>query len=143
MTVAALGADLLDRELASYSAAHGHLRGFSHHFQKSLEKLLAVPWQIALMEDSQFVTAFSGASPNLAQRIAAMGSSRLLRTAGSDIETYAQFMRVAQLLDAPTKMLTPRTIAKIARAGRGDTAAARAPHVGAGVAATLESARPA
>jgi 2-polyprenyl-6-methoxyphenol hydroxylase-like FAD-dependent oxidoreductase len=142
MTVASLGADLLDRELASYAAAHGHLRGFSHHFQKCLEKMLAVPWEIATMEDQQFVTAFSGASPSVAQRIAMMGSGRVLQTVGTDIDTYIQFMRVAQLLDPPTKMLSPRTIAKIARGGRSDAALVRGPHVGAGAAVTLESARP-
>jgi hypothetical protein len=50
---------------------------------------------------------------------------------------------VAQLLDPPTKMLNPRTIAKIVRGGRGDAAPVRGPHIGAGVAATQESARPA
>lgn len=143
MTVAAMGADLLDRELTAYAAKHGHLRGFSHHFQKSLEKMLAVPWQIATMEDAQYVTAFSGASPGLAQRIATKGSNRALQTVFTDVETFIKFMRVAQLLDAPTVMLHPRTLAKIVRGGHGDGAVAEPPRVGAGMAArTLESPLP-
>jgi 2-polyprenyl-6-methoxyphenol hydroxylase-like FAD-dependent oxidoreductase len=143
MTVAAMGADRLDQELTSYSRAHGHLRGFSHHFQKSLEKLYAVPWQIATMEDSQYVTAFSGASPSLGQRIAMKGSARALQTVFTDIETWIQFMRVAQMLDAPTSMLNPRTVAKIVRGPGGNGAVVQGPHVGAGVAAPFETAVPA
>jgi 2-polyprenyl-6-methoxyphenol hydroxylase-like FAD-dependent oxidoreductase len=142
MTVAALGADRLDRELDAYSAAHGHLRGFSHHFQRCLEKVVAVPWEIATMEDKQFVSAVSGASPSVAQRIAMKGGGRVLETAGTDIDMYIQFMRVAQLLDPPTKLLSPRILAKIARGGRSDAAKVPGPHVGAGAATTLQSARP-
>ena len=142
MTVASLGADRLDGELSSYAAARGDLRGFSRSFQESLDEALNVPWQIALMEDQQFVTASSGASPGLAQRIVARGAARLLQTAFSDVETYVKFMRVAHLLDAPTRMLAPGTLAKIARGGRSDAATEQAPGIGAGVARTLESPRP-
>jgi 2-polyprenyl-6-methoxyphenol hydroxylase-like FAD-dependent oxidoreductase len=120
MTVAAMSAEQLEQELAAQLATGKGLDGFSHRFQKSLERVLTVPWQIALMEDQAWVTTLSGAPPTLGQRIALAGSQRVLKTAFTDIDTYIRFMRVAQLLDAPTKMLAPRTLAKIAAGpGRG------------------------
>jgi 2-polyprenyl-6-methoxyphenol hydroxylase-like FAD-dependent oxidoreductase len=113
MTVASLGADRLDREL---SAARS-LDGFSLRFQRSLDRMLLVPWQMALMEDRAWVSSLSGEARSLGQRLALAGSQRVLRTAFSDIGTYIRFMRVAHLLDSPVKMLAPRTLARIARGG--------------------------
>jgi 2-polyprenyl-6-methoxyphenol hydroxylase-like FAD-dependent oxidoreductase len=113
MTVASLGADRLDREL---SAARS-LDGFSQRFQRSLDRMLLVPWQMALMEDRAWVSSLSGEARSLGQRLALAGSQRVLRTAFSDIGTYIRFMRVAHLLDSPVKMLAPRTLARIARGG--------------------------
>jgi 2-polyprenyl-6-methoxyphenol hydroxylase-like FAD-dependent oxidoreductase len=116
MTVASLGADRLDRELSIISAARG-LDGFSLRFQRSLDRMLTVPWQIALMEDRAWVSSLSGEARSFGQHLALAGSQRLLRTAFSDIDTYVRFMRVAHLLDNPAKMLSPRTLVRIARGG--------------------------
>jgi 2-polyprenyl-6-methoxyphenol hydroxylase-like FAD-dependent oxidoreductase len=113
MTVAALGAERLDRAL---SAARG-LDGFARRFQRSLDRMLVVPWQMALLEDRAWVSSLSGAASSLGQRLALAGSQRVLRTAFSDLETYIRFMRVAHLLDSPMKMLAPRMMARIARGG--------------------------
>lgn len=118
MTVASLGAERLDADLSSYSKTNGNLDGFSLHFQKSLDRVLTVPWQIALMEDRAWVAHLAGEAPSFVQRLALAGSQRVLATAFSDVETYIRFMRVAHLLDAPTGMLDPRILAKIARGGR-------------------------
>ncbi|WP_394830097.1 FAD-dependent monooxygenase [Pendulispora rubella] len=117
MTVASLGAERLDRELDAHFARHGNLTGFSHRFQRSLEAVLAVPWQIALMEDRSWVSVLSGAAPSPLSKLVLAGSQRVLQTAFSDIDTYIRFMRLAHLLDAPTRMLAPRTLARIARGG--------------------------
>lgn len=113
MTVAALGADRLDRAL---SAARG-LDGFSRRFQRSLDRALVVPWQMALLEDRAWVSSLSGEASSLGQRLALAGAQRVLRTAFSDLETYVRFMRVAHLLDSPATLLAPRTLARIARGG--------------------------
>jgi 2-polyprenyl-6-methoxyphenol hydroxylase-like FAD-dependent oxidoreductase len=125
MTVAALGADQLDREL---SAARS-LDGFSLRFQRSLDRLLTVPWQMALLEDRAWVSFFSGEARSLGQQIAVAGAQRVLRTAFTDIETYIRFMRVAHLLDGPTKMLAPRTLARIARGGAAGPSSQDAPGI--------------
>lgn len=115
MTVAALGAETLDRELGRYLAQHRDLRGFSPHFQRRLDRVLTVPWQMALLEDRLWVSHFSGQPPSLSQRVLQAGSARLLQAAFTDIETYITFMRVAHLLAPPTSLLTPRTLARVAQ----------------------------
>lgn len=114
MTVAALSAEALERELAVYAAQRGSLHGFSHHFQRRLESVLTVPWQMALLEDRLWVAHFSGQPPSLIQRVLQAGSARLLQAAFTDIQTYIAFMRVAHLLSPPTALLTPRTFARMA-----------------------------
>lgn len=133
IALATIGADLLDRELSGYFAAHGNLDGFSHHFQKSLDRMLQVPWQIAVMEDRAWLAARSETKLPVAQRIAIKGSQRLLMAAMSDIDLYIRFMRVAQLLDPPTKILTPKTIAKIALNRKQQSEFQDRPNVGIGI----------
>lgn len=118
MTVAALGAERLDRDLGRYLAQHGHLQGFSRHFQSSLEGVLAVPWQMALLEDRLWVSLFAGESPSLQQRIIRAVSGRLLQAAFTDIDTYIRFMRVAHLLQPPSALMVPRTLLHMLTAGR-------------------------
>jgi 2-polyprenyl-6-methoxyphenol hydroxylase-like FAD-dependent oxidoreductase len=130
MTLAALGADRLDRDLGAYFAEHHHLRGFSHRFQKNLEEVLQLSWQIATMEDRMWVAIGSGGPPSLADRLRMGASGRVLRTVFSDLDTYVQFMRVAHLLDAPTGLLHPKVIAALARRGDGGRPPAPPPHVG-------------
>jgi 2-polyprenyl-6-methoxyphenol hydroxylase-like FAD-dependent oxidoreductase len=117
MTVAALSADLLDEKLSQYAKDRGHLNGFAHHFQRHLEDVLKVPWQMALMEDRLWESAFSGKAPGLAERLLMKVSERVLKAVFTDIDTYIQFMRVSHLIDAPTAMLTPRILSAIARGG--------------------------
>jgi 2-polyprenyl-6-methoxyphenol hydroxylase-like FAD-dependent oxidoreductase len=129
MTVAALGAEKLDSELTAHFAEHGHLRGFSHRFQKGLEKVLAVPWQMALMEDRLWLHTNTGGPMGLADRLVATASDRMLRTLFSDVDTYIRFMRVAQLLDQPTALLSPAFLAGLLRGGRRDGAPVPGPGV--------------
>jgi 2-polyprenyl-6-methoxyphenol hydroxylase-like FAD-dependent oxidoreductase len=117
MTVASLGAQSLDNELESFFSKQKSLDGFSRHFQKKLDKVLVVPWQIALMEDRGWVTSLSGAPQTFLGGLVQGGIERVLRTAFSDIDTYIRFMRVAHLLDSPLKMMAPQTLAKIIKGG--------------------------
>jgi 2-polyprenyl-6-methoxyphenol hydroxylase-like FAD-dependent oxidoreductase len=125
ITVAALSADWLDREL---SAAQS-LDGFSLRFQRSLDRMLKVPWQTALMEDRLFVSSQSGQAPSFGQRLASAVSQRVLRTAFSDFDTYLRFMRVAHMLDSPATMLAPRTLARIAWGRAASSSADDAPGI--------------
>lgn len=130
MTVAAMSAERLDHELSRHFSEHRTLDGFSRRFHRSLERMLIVPWQIALMEDRAWVASLSGQTPPLPQRAALFGAQRLLHAAMTNIDTYIRFMRVAQLLDSPAVMLEPRTIARIARGGGAQPAKDDAPSIG-------------
>jgi hypothetical protein len=57
-------------------------------------------------------------------------SSRILKAAFSDLDTYIRFMRVAHMLDDASAMLTPRTLTTIAMGGGGDAKPGEAPRVG-------------
>lgn len=131
MTVAAFGADRLDTALSSYFEEHGRLDGFSHHFQKSLEEVLKVPWQMALLEDRLWVSVLSGAQPTLAERLLLKGSEQVLKAVFSDVETYSRFMRVGHLLEKPLSLLSLQTLATIARGGHRGPSSGRPPGVGA------------
>lgn len=119
MTVASLSADLLDGELTAHHRERGGLDGFSLRYQKSLERALQVPWQMALMEDRLWVSTFSGEPPGLAERLLMSASARMVRAVFSDVEMFIRFIRVAHLLDSPARMLHPRVLAALAR-GRGE-----------------------
>lgn len=129
MTVAALGAERLDLELDAHAGEHGDLRGFSHHFQKRMEKVLKIPWEMALMEDRLWVQVFSGQAPGLGQRLVMKAMTRFLTTTFRDIDTFIRFMRVAHMLDAPLKMLSPRVLSALLKGGSGGPAA-DAPSIG-------------
>lgn len=118
MTIASMSVERLDASLSRHFAERGDLRGFGARFQKNLEDVLRVPWQMALMEDRTWVSLFDGTRPTAGQRLVQAGAGRVLKSAFSDIDTYIRFMRVAHLLDRPTSMLAPRTLLSIARGGR-------------------------
>jgi hypothetical protein len=130
MTVASLSVECLDTELSSYFREHRHLDGFAHHFQKSLEDVLKAPWQMALTEDRLWVSVASGKTPGLGQQLAMRGLGRFLAAVNSDVDAWIQFMRVAHMLDAPTKLLTPKTLAAFVRGPAKGAARSEEPHVG-------------
>lgn len=127
---ATLGAERLDSNLSAYFGEHGRLDGFARHFQRSLEEVLKVPWQMALMEDRLWVSVFSGAEPTLAERLMIKSSARVLNAVFADVETNMQFTRVAHMLDTPRSLLSLRTLAAIAR-GAGATRCLRTPRMSA------------
>jgi 2-polyprenyl-6-methoxyphenol hydroxylase-like FAD-dependent oxidoreductase len=133
MTVAALSADRLDAELTGHFLEHARLEGFSRRFQQRLDDILKVPWQLAVMEDRLWVSASSGKAPRLSERIVMKGSGPLLHGLFSNMEAYIQFMRVAHLIDPPTRMLSPRILGAIAKGGALGGVRAPAPHIGAAV----------
>jgi len=130
MTVAALSSECLDTELSNYFRVHRRLDGFSQRFQKSLEDVLRAPWQMALAEDRLWVSIASGKAPGLGQQLVMKGMSRFLEAVNSDVDVWIQFMRVAHMLDAPTKILSPKMLAAFVRGPATGAARSEEPHVG-------------
>ncbi len=129
MTVAALGAQRLESELGIYWREHGRLDGFARHFQMRLEQTLKIPWQMALMEDRLWVATFSGKKPGVGEWLMMKGAERFLNGVFSALDTNVKFTRVAHLLDAPTSMLTPKILARIALGRTSDQPAPEAPRI--------------
>lgn len=127
MTVAALGAEQLGHELDAYWSKHRRLDGFSASFQHRMEEVLKIPWQMALMEDKVWVETFSGKKPGPLQRLAAKGTTLFLDSVFSNVAAYIRFMRVAHMLDAPVKLLSPGFAGALL--GRGGPGVAEPPGV--------------
>lgn len=131
MTVAALSAERLDVELTAHHRERGGLGGFSHRFQRRLEDVLALPWQMALMEDRLWVSTFAGHTPGLGERVRMKTTERVMRAVLSDVDNFIQFMRVAHLIDAPARMFTPHFLATVARGSARAPGPSPSPRIGA------------
>ena len=129
MTIAALTAERLDRELAARARMPAPLRGFSLHFQKVLEDVLALPWRIALMEDRMWASVFSERAPGLAERLVMKTMTHFLGSMLADVDAYIQFVRVAHLIDPPSGMLSPRVLGALFRGGAKHRAPVERPRV--------------
>ena len=96
--------------------------------------MLTLPWQMALMEDKLWVSAFSGNEPTVLERITKAASERVLRAVFSDMEAFIRFMRVAHLIDAPAKLLmSPTFLGAVARGGAKSAAPVPPPKIGGAV----------
>lgn len=113
MTVATLGAETLERELTRHWARRGSLDGLASRFQAELERTLAIPWQMALMEDRLWVAHAEGRKLSVLQSLAMKSSARMTETVFSDIETYIRFMRVAHMIETPMHLMHMGTLAKV------------------------------
>ena len=117
MTLAMAGAGLLDQMLGVGGTSSLGLDGLAGRFQRALDQLYAVPWQLALMEDRLWAAKLAGRSLGTLERLGMRVSRRALDTAFTDADTYQRFMRVAHLLSTPLDLVNPRTVAKIAIPG--------------------------
>ena len=132
ITVALMSAERLDRDLSAHFARRGNLNGFGRRFQRSLEEVLKVPWQTAVMQDRLWVSVFSGAERTFGERLTLRTSQRVLDAVFSDVDAFIQFMRISHLLDSPLRMLSPKMLAAVLRGGGSDGASPEAPRVGRG-----------
>ena len=77
MTVAALSADRLDRELGSYLAQHRSLPGLRSALSAQSGGCAEGALADGIAEDHLWVSHFSGRSPSLSERLQQAGSGRL------------------------------------------------------------------
>lgn len=113
MTVGALGIATLLEQLEQHWVQHETLDGLGARFQRALDKTLTVPWQIALMEDQLWAAQHAGRQLDLLEKVVMRCTRRALQTVFTDMDTYQRFMRVAHLLEAPTHLASPQTMAKM------------------------------
>jgi 2-polyprenyl-6-methoxyphenol hydroxylase-like FAD-dependent oxidoreductase len=110
MTLAALGADALDRHLAR----HGRIR--PHRFHRQLASRIAPAWQMVTAADLALPDVDGRPSP--AQRLLGAYVHRLHVAAASDPTLAAAFISVAGLTAKPATLMRPATIGRVVRARR-------------------------
>jgi 2-polyprenyl-6-methoxyphenol hydroxylase-like FAD-dependent oxidoreductase len=109
MTVAALEA------LALQSCLRGGSNDLARRYFRAAAKAVSVAWQLATGADLS-LPEVEGPRPMLV-RIANKYVDRVLAAAESDVVVAEQFGRVIGFLDAPTSLLRPTVISRVATAG--------------------------
>ncbi|MBK8022156.1 MAG: FAD-dependent monooxygenase [Chloroflexi bacterium] len=114
MSVAAMDAELLGRLLREWSS--GPSTGFAGEFQKRLADAVRVPFALATADDLRQPTV-EGDVPQQSWFLKQMGIyfRALIDVTDVDPVVFAQFVRVMNLLDAPTTLLRPNMIWRVAR----------------------------
>jgi 2-polyprenyl-6-methoxyphenol hydroxylase-like FAD-dependent oxidoreductase len=121
ITVAALEALLLRRLLADCGD------GLARRFYRGAARLIDAPWQISVGTDLRFPEVTGRRT--LRVRLVNAYLARLHAAATTDPDLGAAFLRVVNLVDPPTRLLTPGRVLRVLRGPR--RAPARQP-VGAG-----------
>lgn len=109
MSVAALGAELLDKCLQREPSPH-----FGRVFQGQLARILEVPWSLATSEDFRYPST-TGGPRSLSLRFAHWYLPRLQLLTVEQRDVYMKFVQVLHLLEPPSTLLQPRFFARVLR----------------------------
>ncbi len=114
MTVAALEALTLDRCLNQQLShqSDGNLIGLSRHFQKQLNKVIAVPWLMTTGEDLRWHTT-EGGQPDFISRIMQLYLDQVLLLQTENAEIHKTFLEVIHMLKPPTAFFQPSISTKV------------------------------
>jgi flavin-dependent dehydrogenase len=104
MTVAALQAVELDAVLRSEDSSDR--RRLTRRIQKRVARCVEGPWLLCTGSDLRF-TGTTGAKANAVTRLQHRYLDRVLAAAASDAHVNAAFLRVLNMLDAPTALFRP------------------------------------
>ena len=104
MTVAAEGALVLRRWLASGESAHG--------FQRRLATMLEAPWLLATNEDLRYPTT-EGGRPNGAARLIQRYLDRLIQRGRTDDVVADTFVQVVHLLQPARTLFQPEIVTRV------------------------------
>ncbi|MCI4065282.1 FAD-dependent oxidoreductase [Micromonospora sp. R77] len=110
MTVAALEALLLRRLLAEGGD------GLARRFYRGAARLIDAPWQISVGTDLRFPEVTGRRT--LRVRLVNAYLARLHAAATTDARLGAAFLRVLNLVDPPTRLLTPALLVRVLRGPR-------------------------
>jgi 2-polyprenyl-6-methoxyphenol hydroxylase-like FAD-dependent oxidoreductase len=108
MTTAALEANALSNCLPQYLRVHGDLRGFAHHFQKRVAKVVWVPWLLATGEDFRYPETDGHRPPGM--RLLNWYAGRVHELASSHPLTTLRFYEVLHMLKSPVVLFNPRIL---------------------------------
>lgn len=114
MSVAAVAAQRLHRQLRDARARRDGPSGFASRFLAGLAADLETPWKMATMQDQLWRSHMAGDRLQLGQRLISYSTRRFLDTAFSDLAVYERFMRVAHMLASPSILARLLVAAKVA-----------------------------
>lgn len=106
MSVAALGAQVLARELGSTGLSRA---GLSRRVQRGAARSVDAAWTMAVSQDIWFPGTRGGA-PGVADRLVTRYTRRLLRTATGSYGAAAALWDVTSLTAGPTRLLRPGAV---------------------------------
>jgi flavin-dependent dehydrogenase len=112
MTVAALQALLLRRTIAEGKGT----QGIARRFFKGAAKVIDGPWSVSVGSDLRFPEVEGRRTARV--RFVNAYVSRLHAAATADAVLGAAFIRVVNLIDPPTSLLSPRIVARVLRGAR-------------------------
>ncbi|HEU4327966.1 MAG TPA: FAD-dependent monooxygenase [Roseiflexaceae bacterium] len=128
MTVAALGAQTLGRCLRAHRGQS--VEGLARGFQRSLAKVVAMPWLSATSADRATVEAQPN-RPSAPARLMQRYMDTLLGMMFEDPEVYATMVQVSHMITSPIALYRPALLAKVWRRWRQERSVPpRAPQVG-------------
>jgi len=114
MTIAALGAEVLEACLRERRGPDGDLTGLARSFHKRLSKVNKAPWMLATGEDFR-VRGVEGGEPNAMNRFMHRYMDRVLELSTGDARVRLALLEVFNLLKPPTAILAPPIAAKVVR----------------------------
>jgi 2-polyprenyl-6-methoxyphenol hydroxylase-like FAD-dependent oxidoreductase len=106
MSVAALTAEALDRDVEAHLARTDDLAGVSAGLQRTVAETNAGAWMVATGEDLRWHGTV-GASPSAADRVVRRYLDRVVTAAATDPVLYRAFFRVVAMLAPPTSLMRP------------------------------------
>jgi hypothetical protein len=113
MTVAAMDAMELNQMLLTWKRDSFDAE-FGKKFQRKLAKIKKLPWSLATGEDCRY-RGTEGASPGLRGHVMHSYIDSLVALTTRDITIRALWLRVFQMLDAPSRLFQPWILVKVLR----------------------------
>jgi 2-polyprenyl-6-methoxyphenol hydroxylase-like FAD-dependent oxidoreductase len=116
MTVAALGAEALDRclRLQWRRRADGDLAGLAARFQRELGRVLELPWLLSTGEDLRYPTT-EGGQQSMTSRWLRPYLDAVLRSATSNSGAHKAFLEVVHLTRSPIVLFAPDVVFPVIR----------------------------
>jgi 2-polyprenyl-6-methoxyphenol hydroxylase-like FAD-dependent oxidoreductase len=116
MTASALDVTVLDACLRTQAqkAASGDITGFADRFRKAVPKAIAVPWMMATGEDFRYPQTEGRRPPGTA--FIHWYNTKVQKLTAHDPVALNVFLRVMNLIDAPTAMFAPKIAGRVLRA---------------------------
>ncbi len=118
MTVAALGAETLDRALRLQRRRYADdgLKGLSRRFQRRLARVVAPAWGLATGEDMNYPTT-DGGRRSVFDRLTGPYILRLFRTMMVRKDVARTFLEVIHMVKSPSALFHPRMVWQVVHLG--------------------------